>query len=577
MLRPFNANPLEAERWPRRVLQEPPAKPRSGVMVAEPARPQGSTKVDHATGAGRPGEPRKPRTALNQPPPLPDLVVVDIEQGTPTWDRIRRLSVRFFGTDGAGNAVEVTRIRALESPTAARELEAAGAGLTDGSKHHPIVSKFVPLAAPDAVLASGRVAWSAAVELPMGLGLGFVLPNVFSITARTSDRGSDHEHTHGRAMGTDGSTRVVLCDAALGALCVRPSEHLAASRDASLALKAAGFDSVALRLGTEDFVALFDPALLRPTHVVDVTFPPNSPLKQFGSTSPPPNDQATRSPVGGGSQDAPLAPSPSSLLRTSFSKALAAAEDAVSSDSARLQALIRRQCGDLEEALRARREWLLAAVRKEEAQAALRIQERRSSPGLVTAGDVAMADSYNSLRGMTLDTGRLLAAVDNLALKSTQATSHSSAFSAARHASASQQPANDAIPYSKAPAQATPGPALKIPTPPSSPVASTLCPRNEAEPRSAAGTGLNVPRQRVAAAATAPLNSHAGTGHATAKTTIRPSTGMAAPPRAGRGGGTGATTATAGSTPASDPRYYTLTVARPATRDGHSRTRLPHQ
>jgi hypothetical protein len=90
----------------------------------------------------------------------------------------------------------------------------------------------------------------------------------------------------------------------------------------------------------------------------------------------------------------------------------------VASDGAKLQALIRRQFADLEDAVRARREWLLAAARREEAQALLRLQQRRSAPGLVTAGQVAALDAHPSaLRGLTVDTSRVLSGIDNLALR----------------------------------------------------------------------------------------------------------------------------------------------------------------
>jgi hypothetical protein len=197
--------------------------------------------------------------------------------------------------------------------------------------------------------------------------------------------------------------------------------------------------------------------------------------------------------------------------------------------------------------VRARREWLLAAARREEAQALLRLQERRSAPGLVTAGQVAALDAHPSaLRGLTVDTSRVLSGIDNLALRpaaqhqqQNQRVAPSSSLALGQpHIDGSIATATDQGTAPRADALATA--ARKRPV-----EAEVAAPLSLPSPRNAPSVE---PQQQAAVSNRAP-------------TLNRPSV-------AGRGGGAAVRPATSGGGPSSplDPRYYRLAAARPATR-----------
>ena len=390
MLRPFNSNPTAPEKWPRRTLQEP-----RSFRASANGEPQGSTAVANAPTS------QAARHIAEAPV---DVRCIPVSANDAHFDRVRRLALRYFASfDGS---VHVNSIVEIRSATQRGRFDSRRAELK-GSRH-PTVAKFAPVVAAASVRQSCAVAAETyAVDLPMGLGKGICFPNVYFTAAAAPQPGAP-----GAADVRE--VELVLCEVAVGALCVRPSDVLhncADGRAPADALRSAGFDSVALRLDGEDNIAVFDSRLALPTHTVCVSLVPPAPCSTESPNTPP--SRSTRD------HDSPQAaePSPTSV-RAQFNRALDDAEASVGTSSQQLQALIRRQCADLEEAVRARREWLLAAVRREESQAVLAIRQRRSNPGLVTASDIEAAPAtLNTLGRMHLDTSRALATIDNMVIR----------------------------------------------------------------------------------------------------------------------------------------------------------------
>jgi hypothetical protein len=548
MLRPFNADPLVPERWPARLLQD----------VARPRAPPQGFAPKSVTAVASVHVPDQ--DAVSTPG---DVRVRQLDAAEPGFDGLRKLALRFFAsprTSACAVSHEVVAIHEVTSQIARSRFAATKASLIGGK--HPAVTKFMPFAPPAVAVETCAVPATAAVELPLGVGPAFILPNIYNPVAAPawSVLGGQSSSPMAASPHHGGTFRVVLCEAALGALCVRPTEVFtgtqrpgggaATAASGREALRSRGFDSAALRLGDDDFIVVFDPAQLLPTHVFTIaaTAPPGETRSTSASVSEAPS-AVVRAPSPGASTTpgGSAATSPSAGLRTAFLRSLSAAEEAVASDGAKLQALIRRQCADLEDAVRARREWLLAAARREEAQALLRLQQRRSAPGLVTAGHVAALDAHPSaLRGLTVDTSRVLSGIDNLALRP-----------AAQH-----QQQNQRVAPSSPLAQGQPhidgsiATATDQGTAPRADALATAARKRPVEAEVAAPLSLPSPRN---APSVEPQQQAAVSNRA--PTLNRPSV-------AGRGGGAAVRPATSGGGPSSplDPRYYRLAAARPATR-----------
>lgn len=501
MLRPFEADPrarLVAENWPRDVLQDRPSTTPAGARRPRP-------------GQAQPRRPEVPATA-SPPPQMPDALprcfdvqLEDVASAHPAFERIRRLALRFLVPPSAHGGVDpstridIESIQEIVSAGARADFDAACARLAQPSV--ATVSKFLPhCSAADVAMTAAVSRDDAFVHGPLGSAV--YLPNTFA------------------ARGTSGSPQrsgameLVLCDVGVGALCAHPSKHVGASPlPPQVALQAAGFDSAAVAMDDTPHIVVFDERLVRPTHIVSVRRV-DATAHHAGHShhAPQPTARENCDLTTGGS------PGRASVHDT-FREALADAERSVADTSKQLQQLVRRQCADLEEAVRARREWLLAHIRREEAAAQTAIRQRRAAPGLVTAADAhdVRAGRMNSLAGLQLDTSRLLAAVDNLALRQPSVPPPSASGQCFR-------PVADAPRPETAPAKSEPRASAEAPRPPAwapaeappagpsaAPSTSSICstpskpvPSVALGSRAAAGSAAALrPRPRPGAASTA--------------------------------------------------------------------------
>lgn len=372
--------------------------------------------------------------------------VVQLVEMHPTdagYERVLRLAARFLNPThkafaGTSSCIcEVASIHQVVCADARREFDAfrqvsAPGGGGPSGHSGAFVTKFLTAFDKEQLLQTGCLGPCDFGDGPLGPAVHF--GNVFE------------DDSNGVNVGHE---EVLLCEVAAGRVCLNPPSGLVEklnrmasnspnSTDVSSsavgaarmqqALQEIGYDTMTTSVLGAPHLTVCDLRRVLPTHIIGFQRKATNAHSQTGGP---------RSPPGVAARPAPGAQSPTIANRASSSDALAARRRAdldakraaVVDGAAKAAALVRMQFRDLEEALRTRRDHLLAQLRREEELALARVARCESSlrgsndwdANYVEEDPSAMgpeaaakdADIFNPFTSVTLDTSRLIAMIDH--------------------------------------------------------------------------------------------------------------------------------------------------------------------
>ena len=480
MLRPFSFDDrsrLLPESWTKFTLQEandgtkPQCRPstQQSNRLPRPTLTRRTSdlalpvKPTPAAGSAAAGEPT-PSPPPAQPPATVAVGLRGLDAFHPDFVRVARHALRF--TNGSGEPTvpgwTVLGVQELLHAPATRDAFAARRQHLFG-RQFPVVSKFLIDGGAD-----GREALSRRVVMrqagrfwrgdmtrtiggaPAPCGDAFYFPNLYSEADESLLPKSEAYGGNASSTTVAGGARhpaanhlhLVLCDVApgstwmprpglardaavLGGSPVQLRQFLIDQRFDSMTIQAprcdvagdlvAGRGSLAgIRDNGHQLVVFADDAIL-PTHLVSLSWEAaatcgGGDLEGNAVPRPDPTPAADPAPA----QDAGLRLSPNELE--------AGAREKIAAHSRQLQLAIRQQFRDLEESARARKEFLLAAMRRTEEAALLDVSSRAAAlaasgaegPDALRAAVAALSAPVTSLQ---LSTGAALAAIEGVCLQ----------------------------------------------------------------------------------------------------------------------------------------------------------------